>query len=35
MNGLFSWQAESEGIDLLDTTMGGCFARRAQEPAKR
>ena len=31
MHGLSSWQAESEGIDLLDTTIGDCLDRRAQE----
>src|SRR6266568_3674264 len=29
--GLSYWQAESEGIDLLDTTIGDLFDRRADE----
>jgi len=31
MNGLSYWQAESEGIDLLDTTIGDLLDRRADE----
>src|SRR5947209_14957341 len=30
-NGLSQWQAESEGIDLLDTTIGDLLDRRADE----
>jgi fatty-acyl-CoA synthase len=30
-DGLSSWQAETEGIDLLDTTIGDFLDRRAQE----
>ncbi len=30
-DGLSFWQAESEGIDLLDTTIGDYLDRRAQE----
>ena len=30
-DGLSSWQAESEGIDLLDTTIGDLLDRRAAE----
>jgi fatty-acyl-CoA synthase len=31
MDGLSSWQIESEGIDLLDTTIGDLLDRRAAE----
>jgi fatty-acyl-CoA synthase len=31
MDGLSYWQAESEGIDLLDTTIGDLLDRRADE----
>src|SRR5436309_10875704 len=31
MDGLSYWQAASEGIDLLDTTIGDLFDRRAEE----
>jgi len=29
-DGLSSWQAESEGIELLDTTIGDLLDRRAK-----
>src|SRR5216684_6518483 len=31
MNGLSYWQAESEGIELLETTIGDLLDRRAEE----
>ena len=30
-NGLAYWQAETEGIDLLDLTMGDLLDQRAEE----
>ena len=30
-NGLSYWQAETEGIDLLDLTMGDLLDQRAEE----